>query len=493
MSIDPRTPVIIGVGQALQREASFEDALDPSALMAEAVRAAATDAGLAALPKITAFRVIGLLSWKYHNVAWNLAQHFGQDPQETAVTCMGGNTPQLLMNATCMDISRGVLDIAVLTGAEVWRTRMRARKQGVTLPWPTERCHRSPRLLGRDKPMISEAEQARGIVMPVQVYPMFETAIRAAAGRSVDEHNVLVSELWQRFNAVAVDNPYAWVREPKTAEEIRTPGPSNRMVGYPYTKYLNSNNDVDMSAAVIVCSAAKAEELGVSRDLWVFPWSGADCAEHEFISDRWSFAETPAIELGGRTALDLVGLTIDDIDIVDLYSCFPSAVQLGAQSLGLSLDRQLTRTGGLTWAGGPWNNYVMHAIATTVRDLREGAGQKALVWANGGYVSKHSFGVYGIEPCEKMFRATHPQAKIDELPKRSLAAPADAAGPATIEAYTVMHSRDGEPERVFAACLLADERRAWGVSSAADLAAAMCEGEWVGRAATLDAEGTLLV
>jgi acetyl-CoA C-acetyltransferase len=380
----------------------------------------------------------------------------------------------------------------VLTGAEAWRTRMRARKAGVELPWPTERCHRSPRLLGRDDSMISEAEKARGIVMPVQVYPMFETAVRAAAGRTVDEHQQFISELWQRFNAVAVDNPYAWVREPHTAEEIRTPGPSNRMVGLPYTKYMNSNNDVDMSAAVIVCSAAKAEELGVPRDRWVFPWSGTDSEEHKYISDRWSFAHTPAIELGGRMALELAGLTIDDIDLVDLYSCFPSAVQLGAQSLGLSLDRQLTRTGGLTWAGGPWNNYVMHAIATTVQELRAGVGRTALVWANGGFVSKHSFGVYASEPCERMFRAKRPQAQVDALPKRKLAEPADAAGPATVEAYTVMYSRDGVPGRGIAACLLADGRRAWGTTEDADRCAAMCEGEWVGREVTLDAEGALL-
>ena len=147
------------------------------------------------------------------------------------------------------------------------------------------------------------------------------------------------------------------------------------MVGLPYTKYMNSNNDVDMAAAVIMCSAEKAESLGVPRDRWVFVHAGTDCHEHQFVSNRWSFAETPAIELGGRRVLELAGCAIDDVALIDLYSCFPSAVQLGAQSLGLSLDRQLTRTGGLSFAGGPWNNYVMHAIATMVADLRTAAGR----------------------------------------------------------------------------------------------------------------------
>ena len=142
-------------------------------------------------------------------------------------------------------------------------------------------------------------------------------------------------------------NPNAWIQKALTPEEIRTPGPTNRMIGFPYPKYMNSNNDVDQGAAIIMCSVEKARSLGIAEDRWVFPHSGTDCHEHKFISNRWTFAETPAIELGGRRALEMAGLTINDIDIVDLYSCFPSAVQLGAQSLGLPIDRQLTRTGGL--------------------------------------------------------------------------------------------------------------------------------------------------
>jgi acetyl-CoA C-acetyltransferase len=231
--------------------------------------------------------------------------------------------------------------------------------------------------LGEDLEMNHPAERERHIVMPVQVYPMFETAVRAAAGRTVDEQLQLSSELYAKFSEVAAANPYAWLRDAKTAEEIRTPTASNRMIGFPYTKYMNSNNDVDMGAALIMCSVEKAEALGVPRDRWVFPHSGADCHEHNFISNRWSFAETPAVELGGRRALQLAGLGIDDIEIIDLYSCFPSAVQLGAQSLGIGLDRQVTRTGGLAFAGGPWNNYVMHAIATVMADLRDRPGRRA--------------------------------------------------------------------------------------------------------------------
>jgi len=493
VTLDPRTPVLVGSGQTLHRAEGIDDALDASALMADAVRKAAADAGLATVPDVDSVRVVGLLSFKYGNPAWVVADRLGITSRELCVTTNGGNSPQSLVNTTALDIQRGDIDIAILTGGEAWRTRMRARKLGVELEWPKAPADEVPRLLGEDLVMNHPDEIARKIVMPVQVYPMFETAIRAAAGHGVEEHQVFISELWARFSEIAAENPNAWIREPRTAEEIRTVGPDNRMVGLPYPKYMNSNNDVDMGAALIMCTVAKAEELGIPRDRWVFPHSGSDCHEHQFISNRWSFSETPAIALGGKLALELAGLTIDDIDLVDLYSCFPAAVQLGAQSLGISLDRQLTRTGGLPFAGGPWNNYVMHAIATMMDDLRERPGQTGLVWANGGYTTKHAFGVYSTEPPATPFRHAYPQDQIDAMPRRELAQPADAAGPATVEAYTVMHSRDGLPETAIASCLLADGRRAWGMSSDPAVATAMCEGEWVGRAVALDESGTLLL
>jgi acetyl-CoA C-acetyltransferase len=491
VTLDPRTPVLVGSGQFLHRAEGIDDALDAVALMCEAIRLASADAGLGAVPAPDSLRVISLLSWRYGNPALLVANELALTPRELAYTTNGGNGPQSLVNATATEIMNGSLDLAIIAGGEAWRTRMRARKEDAHLSWAKAPADSHPRIIGEELVMNHPSEIAREIVMPVQVYPMFETAVRAAAGDGVDEHQVAVSELWARFSEVAAGNPNAWIREAKTAEEIRTPSATNRMVGYPYPKYMNSNNDVDMSAALIMCSVDKARALGIPADRWVFVHSGTDCHEHQFVSYRHSFSETPAIALGGRVALEMAGAGIDDVAIVDLYSCFPSAVQLGAKSLGLGLDRQLTRTGGLPFAGGPWNNYVTHAIATVMNDLREQPGEKGLVWANGGYTTKHAFGVYSTEPPAGGFRHAYPQDEIDAMPRRDLAEPADAAGATSIEAYTVMHSRDGEPERAIATCILADGRRAWGTSTDLDLAAAMCEGEWVGRAVTLDVEGTL--
>jgi acetyl-CoA C-acetyltransferase len=493
MAIDPRLPVLVGVGQVSHRAEGLDDARSPISLMAGATRAALDDTGCASkIRDVDAIRVVQLLSWRYRDPARFLAHELSLASREFGYTTPGGNTPQMLVNLTAGQIQRGELDIALLTGGEAWRSRMRARKAGVEL-WNAVDESLEPDLVhGADVAMSAPAERDRGIQMPVQMYPMFETAIRAAAGETIDSHRLRIAALWAKFASVARDNPYAWVRSSPTAEQIATAGPSNRMIGFPYSKMMNSNNDVDQAATVVMCSAGKAEALGIPRDKWVFIHSGTDCHEHLFVSHRNTFAETPAIRIGGRRALELAGIGIDDVSLVDLYSCFPSAVQLGAASLGLSLDRQLTRTGGLSFAGGPWNNYVMHAIATMVADVRRAPGEYGLVWANGGYATKHAFGVYSTNPPSSGFRHDKPQAAIDALPKRVVADASDAAGGATIEAYTVMHDRDGVPEAAHAAVLLADGRRAWATSRRIDTAAALCEGEWVGRAVAVRNDGELV-
>ena len=269
MTIDPRTPVLIGTGQVVQRATGIDDAQDPVALMVQAIESASRDASLSHVPAPDAIRVVSLLSWKYGDPAYFIAQDLGLSPRETALSSMGGNTPQTLVNTAARQIAAGDLDLVILTGGETTRTRARYKKAGIEPTWRT--TDRTPVLASEDLTMNMPEELERKIMMPIQIYPMFETALRARAGRSIAEHQIYISELWSRFSAVAAENPHAWTRTAFTAEEIRTPTAQNRMIGFPYTKYMNSNNDVDMAAALILCSAEKAAALGVPRDRWIFP------------------------------------------------------------------------------------------------------------------------------------------------------------------------------------------------------------------------------
>ena len=464
--------------------------------MAQAIQSAITDAGVASLGNIDAVHVLRSLSNREPNPGRSIARELGLSVRVTGLTPHGGNLPQSLLNYSALAISRGEIDLVVLTGGESSRSRRRAKTSEIPPSWinasPESANNEPPIVVGDELVMNHEAELARHIALPIQIYPMFETALRASAQRSVQNHQQFISELWSRFSKVAESNPHAWMQKSYTAEQIQNTTPTNRMIGFPYTKLMNSNNDVDMSAALILCSAERATALGVPRDRWVFPQAGTDCHEHNFVSNRWTFTDTPAIRLGGEYLHELTGRKTSDYDFIDLYSCFPSAVQLGAQSLGLSLNQQLTVTGGLSFAGGPFNNYVMHAIATTMKKLRENPQAHGFVWANGGYATKHSFGAYATTPPPRGFQHSSPQAQVDALPKREVATQGEAEGPAKLEAYSVMHGRDGEPEIINASVILPDTRRAWATSNDTQLAFEMCEREWVGMPVRIDESGTLL-
>ena len=491
MSLDPRTPVIIGVGQRTQRVDRGEEPLEPVDLMVVAARAAIEDAGGIDPAAIDSVRTVALLSWRYVDPGSLVAERLGVGHRvDSGVSAMGGNSPQMLLNETALDIAAGRTSCALLAGAEAWRTRMANRSDGGKPDWTVEPEGTSPaRQIGSAVEMNHEAETALGIFMPIQVYPMFEQARRHHLGRTMEEHLPHLGGLWSRFSEVAAKNPHAWIQEAMTPEQVVTPGPDNRMIGFPYTKVMNSNNAVEQGAAVLVCSVEVAERLGVPRDRWVFPLAGGDGHEHPYVSHRDNLYTSPAVGVVGRATLEAAGMTIDDVDHVDLYSCFPVAVEVGADELGLDLERQLTLTGGLSFAGGPWNNYVMHAIATMVDTLRTDAGATGLVWCNGGYLTKHAFGLYGTEPPRDGFRHVHPQAEIDALPSREVAV--DHEGPATIETWVVMHDKQGAPEIAFAALLLDDGRRAWGSTSDPDTMDTMVREDMIDRRVQRTAAGQI--
>ncbi|HZT65891.1 MAG TPA: acetyl-CoA acetyltransferase [Acidimicrobiales bacterium] len=491
MSVDPRSPVLVGAGQFVQRPENLEEALEPVAMMAEAVAAAAADSGAEAIAGRSDLVAVVKGAWRYADPGRLIAERFGASEARTAITGDGGNTPQSVINRLAARIAAGQLDVAVLVGAEGIWSRRRMRAAGVERAVTQQPADARPdEVIGSEIPMSSENERARGFELPVHFYPTFESAVRHDRGETIEEHRVRISQLWARFNAVAVANPYAWYRKPMTAEEIRTPSPDNRMVGFPYTKAMNSNWDLDQAAAVILCSAGAAEAAGVPRDRWVFLHAGADAHDTLLVSNRWSLGRSPAIRAAGGRVLELAGVGADDLAHVDLYSCFPSAVQVAAAEIGLAEDRQLTVTGGLTFAGGPLNNYVTHSVATMAGVLRSDPGSVGLVTANGGYLTKHAMGVYSTEPPPAGYRWDDVQPQVDAEPTRESVD--EHEGAVEIEAYTVMHGREG-PEKALVACLLPDGRRAWGNTTDADTMVAMTKDEFIGRPAQLAASGEVRV
>jgi acetyl-CoA C-acetyltransferase len=478
---------MIGIAQLQQRITDPSAGDEPIDMMVNAVRQAAVDAGNPALlESVDSVRVIRGV-WRYKQPAGYVAEEIGSPGAERFGTPFGGNSVQSAVNQSALDILNGAHSLVVLTGAENGNTMAKASKNGVKLGYK-ETSGDYDRMLAEEAPMACEAEMARGIRAPIQVYPIFENAIRYQRGLSIEEHIKQVSEMWAGFSQVAAQNPGAWIRDAVDAQTIRTASATNRMVSFPYPKLMNSNNAVDMAAALIMCSVEKAKSLGIDESKWVYPWSGTDAYDHNFVSERDNLYSSPAIRLAGSRAMEMVGLGVDDMEFVDVYSCFPSAVQVAAAELGLSLDRPLTITGGLTFGGGPLNNYVMHSIARMVELCRENQGKKGLITANGGYLSKHAFGVYSSEAPEADFQHANLQAEVDATPSREWLV--DHDGEVMIESYTVMYDKSG-PAVGHAACLTADGKRTWANTEDKQLADEMTRTEFCGRRASINGEGVL--
>jgi acetyl-CoA C-acetyltransferase len=490
MQLDPRTPVIVGVGQISHRTDQGADPLQPTELMAEALRRAEADCGaMGLLAGLDSIRVTRTLSWRYRNPGALVAEHLGVEIAHSEHARGGGNTPQALLNAAATDLLAGRADAVAICGGEAWRTRMDHYKRGDKPNWFSQDDSVPEAETNGDEMEMSFADERDiGIVMPVHMYPIFENAHRGHLGSSADAHLATISKLWAGFAAVAADNPYAWDRSAPTAEALATASKSNRPISFPYLKRFNSNNMVEQGAAVVLCTVERAEALGVARDRWVFPQSGGAGAE-PVVSKRGAIHRAPAMAAAGRAAMAAAGCDVDDIAHLDIYSCFPSAVQIGTSELGIGLDRQLTVTGGLSFAGGPWNNYVTHAIASMVNTLRNDAGSRGLVWGNGGFISKHGFGVYSTEPPAQPFRvaesAPDPSESVERTPV------ANHEGPVTVESYTVMYDRDSAPEAGYVAATVGTAGRTWLHTTDAAVCQELLEADPLGHTVTRSADGVL--
>jgi acetyl-CoA C-acetyltransferase len=476
--IPDRTPVLVGAAQVVQRAEDPSRAREPLALMADALRAAAADAGAPhLLASADSIAVCAGLSHYGDPARW-LAQRFGARA-ESVLGLISGTTSQQFVADAARAIAAGSRDIVLIAGGEAEHSARRVRRAGAK-PERSAAAGAPDRTIGVH---VSGAEWRAwpdgdaGLATPAACFAVFETAMRHRYGLSVEAHRTRISEMWARNACVAARNPYGWIRRAPSAEEIATPAPNNPWVAAPYTKLLVANMVVDQAAALILISAERARRLGIPEARWVFPQASAEAVVVRQISERETLAAEPPLALVARRACELAALDPARAEFLDFYSCFPAPVQLTAEALGISLERELTVTGGLTYGGGPLNNYVLHAIATVVARLREQPGTRALVTAVGGNFSKHAAGVYGCEPLAGGFACADLADEVRALPQRAYER--GYAGEAEIEAFTVL-AEAGRLSRAVVACRTPRGARTWARASDTALAERFAHEDLVG-------------
>lgn len=462
------TPVIVGAGQLTQRERDPQQAVAPMALAAEAARLALGDSGAGGkLPaRLDSIAVTRLFSdstprrahghGRADNPPLAVAAQLGASPRTAIYMEVGGNTPQKYLHQMAERIHRGEAAAVLLAGAECMATERAAARAGLTLDWQRSDAG-SFEDRGFGERLVTPHELAHGLGIPVNTYPLFEQALRAARGLSVETHLARMGQLLASLNAVARRNPHAAWPSPLAAEALVTPSAENPWLGFPYTRLVNARDNVDQAAAIVLTSAGLARELGIPAERQVFLHGACDLNEKMLMLDRVDYASSPAMARTGGAALEMAGLGLDDIACFDLYSCFASAVEIACEALGLAEDdpRGLTLTGGLPFFGGPGNNYSMHALVAAVSRLREAPQSHALITGNGGILSKHATSILSAMPPQLPWQPPETrrlQAEIDAQPSPPVTERPE--GEARIETCTVMHGREGPQLGIVIARLL---------------------------------------
>jgi acetyl-CoA C-acetyltransferase len=478
------TPAIVGAAQTIDRPGEHElsSAPGPIELMVAAARAAAADAGAPSL--------LGRVGWvgvaggffPHRNPGAVVAEQLGVPGAGTALSEISGTAPQDLVGLACQRIAAGELDVALVLGGEARWSAQRLKREGLEPGWDRTPGDGEPEVIGGFAPEMIAEMAAMGSA--AASYALFEDALRQRAGRTVAEQRDHCARLWGRFSEVAETNPYAWDRSHHRVADIRDASASNRMIAFPYPKAMVANNTVNMASAILIASEDAARAAGVADDRRAYPLVVTSSHETWEVLRRADLDGSPALSTAAATALEHADLTIDRIDHVDLYACFPSIVQMSSAALGLSEDRQLTVTGGLGFAGAAISNSVGHSIAAMVPLVR--AGGLGLVHGNGGSATKHSFAVYSPEP-PAAFARIDCQDRVDLGEREAL--PQDHAGSVHVDAATVRFDREG-PSDVLAAVRAEDGRMAWATSADPELIDRVMTDGLAGATATRAADGT---
>lgn len=458
MTLNPRTPVLVGVGQTVSHWDGVDIAAAPSpvGLTVIASRAALADAGgvgvADAIDTVVVVRTVAdsggrvLAKSRCANPPGTLAARLGLKARRHIYSSVGGNQAQGLVNEFAKVVFEGDAEVVLLSGAEAIAAQKLALRRGMELDW-SESVGGDMEDRGFGAPLLSSYEITNGLGAPTQTYPAFENALRTRFGLDMQAHRHLMSEIWAPFSRVAAANPYSQFPVARDVAFLETVSAENYQIADPYLKWHVAQDAVNLSAAVILTTVGKARELGIDEAKWIYLHGHAQVTDVLTI-ERPDFSRSRAMEWTLQRTLASSGRTIADLSYVDLYSCFPCAVLIASEAMGLDWRATTpTVTGGLPFFGGPGNSYSMHAIATMTERLRADRGKYGLVLANGGFLTKESGGIYSTTAPKDWAPVSSAdlQARIDNAQKPNLLSE-NTEG--TVLTYTVTYAK-GLPQRAF--------------------------------------------
>jgi acetyl-CoA C-acetyltransferase len=437
-----------------------------------------------ALDELEGVDVVYSQSWQYDDAVQRLSDRLGASPARRRYSGIGGSVPHVLAVEAARAIRAGDLDFSLLVGAEALATVRRLKKAGQRPAWSFRPEQKRPFPMDM---VFDPSEISHSVFEAYLTFALFDNARCAHLGRAQAEHRAADGRIMAAMTSVAAAQPkHAWFPVERTADEVSVATPDNRMVAYPYAKLMTSIMDVDMAAAVLLASAERADALGVPEEHRVYLRGWGYAEEPEHVAAHAHLWHSPAMAAAAGAALSGAGIGIDDVAHLDLYSCFASSVCFALDALGIDEadDRAtaVTVTGGLPYHGGPGSNYMTHSLAAMTERLRGDPGSCGVVSGVGMHMQKHAYGVWSTDPGAGVVTDPEPYSPV-EVPVGIVGSP---TGGATVATYSVLHGRDGEPERALLICDLPEGGRCYAfLDGGPAVLAAAEDDELIGRPVTL--------
>lgn len=454
--MNPNTPILVGVGLTMPRDARFEQRKEPLALMIEASTEASKDSGSPKLLQHVKSISVPVGRWRYRNPGKLIGQAIGS-PNALSISALPGISQQTLISDACSSIDEGEIDCALVVGGEAGYRIQQAKAAGVK-PQDTVSEDLADVVLKPQAEMLPDYEQNTGLgQMPVGYYALLDCAFRRAQQLGIDEHRDRIAAQYSQFSHIAANNPHAWYRNALPADDIRNASSTNPMLAFPYTKLHNAQWNVDQASALLFVSVALAEKLNIPRERWIFPQVFTEANHMLNITARGDLHRCLGAAIAGAVAFDAAACKPQDLDYLELYSCFPIAVASYARELNIPTNMDWSFSGGMPFAGGPFNNFVLHTVAQLAQRLRQKPGGRGMVTTVSGILTKQGFGIWGTEPGTNGFQFVDVTGEVAAKTKVAEVI-GDYAGHGVIAAYTVLHKRTGA-DRAVAIIDLPDNHR----------------------------------
>ena len=436
-------PVVVGIGDIQQKD-QFDNLDEALILMEKASIKAIKDCENSEITKYIDEVQIPKGFWKYRDPGKWIAEK-NNFPNVTTTVSKIGILQQSLINDACKKIIDGKIKACLIVGGEARYKRIKAQIENKNFI-ETE-LNENPDFYVKPSDDLNINIEIENLgTMAVGYYAILESAFRCSKNRDFHDHHRNIANVYSKFSKIAKVNKMGWLKESFTSEDILNSSKRNPQMAFPYNKLHCTSWNVNQAAAMILCSEELADKLNINAKKRIYPLASSENNHMIPTLLRQNLFESYGLNLAAKFILDVCKKNNLKPTYYDLYSCFPAAVQMFAEALRIKNISSTSLTGGMSFAGGPLNSYVINSTVQLFKKIRENKKNIGIITGVSGMMTKQSFALWSGEPnCQYEFKDVSLKASKKEIAKE-LSNKKDGNG--KIIGYTVLNDKNSTKKAV---------------------------------------------